>query len=215
MNIVQSYLEPSQHGRTRPVAMLAAALACSTMMLGASVTVSAQQSPPTFSKAFSPDIIGPGSVSTLTFTIFNGGASPVTALAFTDTLPTGVTIANPAVASTTCLDGQVGAPAGGGTISFSDGRLGVGLTCTATVDVTSSSVGTHTNISGDLTSSAGTTDPASDTLTVDTTLPGFSKSFAPSSIALGGRSTLTFTIDNSANTSLRFYRQFSDRASDC
>ena len=153
---------------------------------------------PTFTKVFSPDIIGPGSVSTLTFTISNGGASTVTGLTFTDTLPAGVIIANPAVASTTCLDGQVSAPDGGGTITF-DGRLGVGASCTATVDVTSSTVGTHANTSGDLTSSIGNSGSATDNLTVDATRPGFSKLFAPSGVPLGGTSTLTFTIDNTAS----------------
>ena len=149
------------------------------MMLGVSATGAAQAAPPTFSKVFSPDSIGLGSVSTLTFTITNGGSSPATALAFTDTLPAGVTLATPASASTDCLDGQLIAPDGGGTITFSDGRLGVGLTCTVTVDVTSSSTGAHLNVSGDLTSSTGNSGTASATLTVAATLPGFSKSFAP------------------------------------
>jgi len=34
------------------------------------------QSPPTFSKSFSPDTIGPGSVSTLRFDISNPSGSP-------------------------------------------------------------------------------------------------------------------------------------------
>ena len=49
------------------------------------------------------DTIGPGSTSTLTFTITNDDPdNPVSELAFTDNLPTGVTIADPANASTDC-----------------------------------------------------------------------------------------------------------------
>ena len=56
-----------------------------------------------FSKTFAPDIIGPGSTTTLTFTIDNSlQGLPAEDLAFTDTLPAGVTIATPASASTTC-----------------------------------------------------------------------------------------------------------------
>jgi len=160
---------------------------------------------PTFTKVFAPSTIGPGSVSMLTFTIDNtASGSPVTDLAFTDVLPTvpgDVDISDPAIASTDCPGGAVTAPAGGGTISFTDGKLGAGESCTVMVQVTASTPGLHPNTSGDLTSSAGNSGTATDDLTVATTLPGFSKSFAPSSVSLGGRSTLTFTIDNTLNAS--------------
>ena len=165
---------------------------------------------PDFSKVFTPDEIGPGSVSSLTFTIVNNTGFAVTDLAFTDALPLAMTIADPAVASTTCLDGMVSAPDGGGTISLSGGKVGIGETCTVTVDVTSSTLGVHTNTSGSLTSSAGTGDTASDDLTVSTSLPGFSKSFAPASVPLGGRSGLTFTVNNSANPSGILNLDFTD-----
>ncbi|MCP4041079.1 MAG: hypothetical protein GY731_03855, partial [Gammaproteobacteria bacterium] len=157
---------------------------------------------PSFSKVFTPDTIGPGSVSTLTFTIVNTEPFLVKELAFTDVLPAGVTIADPANSFTDCGgSATLSAPDGGGTITFSDSQLGVGESCTVVVDVTSSTPGMHSNVSGDLTSDMGNSGSAADDLTVVTTLPGLSKSFAPSSIPLGGRSTLTFTIDNSANES--------------
>ncbi|MCB0192556.1 MAG: hypothetical protein KDJ65_11485 [Anaerolineae bacterium] len=170
-------------------------------LLSAPVIAAPLATPPSFSKVFTPSTIGPGSVSTLIFTITNGDATPITDLAFTDNLPAGVTIADPANASTTCTDGIVTAPDGGGTITFSDASLGAFSGCTVSVDVTSSTTGTHSNISGDLTSSAGNSGTATDDLTVANDRPGFSKNFAPSSIPLGGRSTLTFLVDNSANGS--------------
>ena len=180
-------------------------------------TPAVQKGPPPlagFTKAFSPSTIGPGSVSTLTFTITNGTGAPITELAFTDTLPGAVVIATPANASTTCDDGVVTAPAGAGTISLSDGRLGDGEACTVTVDVTADAAATvtHMNVSGALTYAelAGAPPTASADLTVDITRPGFSKSFAPSSVPLGGRSTLTFTIDNSANASFVILVGFTD-----
>ncbi|KAA6185351.1 hypothetical protein F2Q65_08705 [Thiohalocapsa marina] len=152
---------------------------------------------PTFDKAFLPSSIGPGSTSTLTFTIDNSAsASPATDLAFVDTLPAGITLATPASASTDCLNASINAPDGGNTLSISGGRLGGGQECRVTVNVTSSTPGVHTNISGDLTSSAGNSGLASADLTVDSARPGFTKMFFPSSVNWGGRSTLSFTIDN-------------------
>lgn len=168
---------------------------------------------PTFSKVFTPDTIGPGSVSTLTFTIDNTGGGPLTDLAFTDVLPTvpgDVDIATPANASTDCTDALLTTPDGGGTITLSDGKLGTGEICTISVDVTASTPGVHTNTTGDLTSSAGNSGTATDNLTVVTTRPGFSKSFAPSTVSLGGRSTLTFTIDNTLNALLVGNLDFTD-----
>ncbi len=179
------------------------------LFIGASSAVA--QSAPTFIKAFSPDIIGPGSVSTLTFTIDNGGSAiPATDLAFTDVLPVGVVLSDPVIASTTCTDGLVTAPAGGTSVTFTDGRLAPASSCTVTVNVTSSTQGTHTNTSGDLTSSAGNSGPATDDLTVDTGRPGFSKAFSPATIQVGQTSTLTFTVDNSANASNLLNLSFTD-----
>ncbi len=177
-------------------------LAASALLVATTSAASALEAAPTFTKAFSPDIIGPGSVSTLTFTITNNDPVGITDMAFADTLPSvpgPVVIADPANASTDCDDGVVTAPAGGGTITFSDGKLGVGESCTVSVDVIASTAGAHTNVSSVLTSTAPSSGTTTDDLTVDTSLPGFSKSFAPGSIPLGDRSTLTFTIDNSAN----------------
>ena len=170
----------------------------------------------TLSKVFIPSTIGPGSVSTAIFTITNTGGTPVSGLGFTDVLPTvpgDVDIATPANAFTSCLDGVVTAPDGGGTISFSNGKIGVGETCVVSVDVTASTAGAHTNPATSLFYDELDGDPPASLpvdLTVDTTLPGFSKSFAPGSVPLGDRSTLTFTIDNSANPSALSSLVFTD-----
>jgi hypothetical protein len=67
------------------------------------------------------------------------------------------------------------------------------------VTATSAMDATFMNTSGDLTSSAGNSGTASDNLMVDIDRPGFSKSFSASTIEIGQRSTLTFTINNMAN----------------
>jgi len=157
--------------------------------------------PPTgvsFSKSFNPGTIGPGSVSTLTFEISSENPQPETDLAFSDTLPAALTIASPAFVSNTC-GGTLTAPEGGSTITLTGGAVGASTSCQITVDVTGSTLGAHQNVSGDLTSSAGNSGPAVDTLTIAADRPGFSKSFSPDMVQLGGTGTLTFTVDNTAN----------------
>lgn len=157
----------------------------------------------TLSKVFTPNSIGPGSVSTATFTINNNTGSPVTSVAFTDNLPAAITVADPANASLAgCPSGgtpTLTATAGGGTISFSGGEIGAGVICTITVDVTASTPGSHTNPAVALNWSGGSANSVPTDLTVVTNRPGFAKSFAPNSVFVGGRSTLTFTIDNALN----------------
>jgi len=197
-----------KHPHDHPLSHLSRTTLLLLLML-AFVAGSAAAQVPSFSKTFVPSTIGPGSVSTLRFDITNGSSSPVRNLAFTDTLPAGMTIASPAQATATCV-ATVSAPDGGNTISFSSDGLGGSSGCTITVDVTGSTAGTYTNVSGDLTSDAGNSGSATATLTVADDRPGFTKAFSPSSVSFGGRSTLTFTIDNTANANAAYNMSFSD-----
>lgn len=188
------------------------ALRCLTtaFFLALLVTGQAQTQPPvSFSKAFSPSTIGPGSTSTLTFTITNPLSVSVDDVSFADVLPSGLTIASPAGVISDCR-GVVSAPDGGSTISLVEGSLGANSSCTIRVNVTAAAPGTYTNLSGDLTSNVGNSGPAEADLTVDAGRPGFSKGFSPSVVPFGGRSTLTFTIDNSLNASGAFNPAFTD-----
>lgn len=166
---------------------------------------------PGFFKSFSPGTIGPGSVSTLRFDIDNSkSGSPVDNLAFSDTLPAGMTLATPAGAFTNCGDAVLSAPDGGTTVTFANARLGANSSCRVTVNVVGGAAGTLTNVSGDLTSSAGNSGSASADLVVSAGRPGFTKSFAPATVALGTVSTLTLTIDNTANQSAADFLAFTD-----
>lgn len=114
--IITSYL-------SRMLGLLLAILLLSTAGGGLKATPLFAADPPTFTLTFSPSTIGPGSVSTLTHTIISDASDGVRDLAFTNTLPVGVTIATPAAASTTCTGATLTAPDGGSTITFSDGSL--------------------------------------------------------------------------------------------
>ena len=196
---------PTKHGSLRVFLAVLWGLA-----LLAATGASAGVLGPDFSKTFSPATIGPGSVSTLTFTIDNSANStPLTELAFTDVLPAGVTLAAPASPVSLC-GGTLTAPDGGSTITLTDGTVGGFAICTIRVDATSSTPGTHMNVSGALTSTLGDAGVATADLTVATDRPGFSKSFSPGTVFLGGRSTLTFLIDNTLNPAQAVNMTFTD-----
>jgi len=124
------------------------------LLLGLCLTLfsAASWAQPTFSQVFTPNSIGPGSASRLTYTITNGAATPALDLAFTNVLPAGMTIASAPDVLTDCINAVVTAPAGGSTVTFSNGRLGGnGTSCFLALNVTSSTFGTAMNITGDLT----------------------------------------------------------------
>ncbi|MBR0347716.1 MAG: hypothetical protein IJI03_20895 [Rudaea sp.] len=105
----------------------------------ASTTTTAVSTPPnvTMSKAFNPNPIASGGTSTLTITIANtqAGAIALTGIAFTDTFPTGMTVAS-TPASAQC-SGSVAATNGNpGSVSLSGGSLAAGATCQIQVAVT-------------------------------------------------------------------------------
>ena len=162
----------------------------------------------TFQKVLSPTTIGPGSLSSMTYTITNTNLAPVTGMSFTESLPTGVVLADPAQVTTDCTEAEVSGTAGDSTLTFSGGSVGIG-SCTITANVTSSDAGTYTLTAGDLSSSAGTVAGASASLTVDGARPGFTKSFSPSTVEFGGRTTMTYTIDNSGGGNI-FNMNFTD-----
>ena len=165
----------------------------------AAATLAVASPPPAFAKAFSPEEILAGGVSTLTLSIDNAVATEAASdLDVTDNLPAGMTVATPSNATTTCTGGTLTAADGASTLTYTGGTVAAGASCTVAVDVTSATPGDLVNTTGELTSSLGTSGTASATLTVSAAPPTFTKAFAPETVALGGRSTLTLVIDNAA-----------------
>jgi hypothetical protein len=121
--------------------------------------------PPSFTKAFAPDVVPVGATSTLVFTIDNS-ANPIAAssLGFTDSLPANVVVAAPPNATTTCAGGILTATAGSSVITYGGGMVSAGSLCSVRVDVTTTASELHVNTSGDLTSSLGNSGTATDTL---------------------------------------------------
>ena len=159
--------------------------------------------PPVVSKTFSPAAVKAGEVSTLTVTIVNANAQTLSGAALTDNLPSGLTVANPPNASTTCSGGSVAAAVAGTTVALTNATLAANGTCTFRADVVSNVAGSYPNSIpvGALTTGAGVTNtaPAGATLTV-LQPPTVTKDFSPATIAVGQTSVLTIALGN-ANAS--------------
>ena len=162
-----------------------------TVIAGASVT-----------KAFSPTSVAQGQTSQLTVTLTNATATPITNAGLTDNLPTSpgnVVVAAVPGTSTTCVGGTVTASAGSQSVSIAGATIPASGNCNFKVNVTGSTVATHTNTIpiGALTSTEGVSNPAVATanLGITTGLTG-TKSFSPTSVAVNGVSRVTVTVTN-------------------
>jgi uncharacterized repeat protein (TIGR01451 family) len=165
---------------------------------------------PSVEKAF-------GSIATPTASIALGGSTPVairfnnpngSALAitsFTDTFPSGLTLANTTTTSsctgagafTNLVGGAIAIGATG--IKFSGASIPANSNCTITFNVTSNTVGVYVNTipaDGLVTPSGNNAFPSSATLSV-LARPVIVKAFTPANISPGGTSTLTITLSNS------------------
>ncbi len=151
---------------------------------------------PTLSKIFLTSPIAKGASSTLRFTLGNTNPSPLTGVAFTDTLPSGLTVAS---GTTSACSGTLTTTAPG-SIAFSGGTISASGSCQIGVSLTGSSAGSFTNTSGYVSSTeSGTNNTASGFGTSSLAViapPVMAKAFSPSPIYSGDASTLTFTIIN-------------------
>ena len=158
----------------------------------ASTTVVA---PPSLAKTFGASAIPLNGSTTLQFTITNPAANTVwlTGVAFTDTLPAGLTV----VSGTSSQCGGTLTTTAPGTIALSGGTVATGSNCTFSVTVTGASAGLKNNTTGAVTSTDGGTGNTASASTTVLAPPTISKAFGPPSILVGATSTITFTLTNS------------------
>ncbi len=106
---------------------------------------------PEISKEFVPGQVFEHGYTTVVFTITNDDTLTSWNWSFTDNLPSGVTVADPAAATIDCTNGDITAAPGSGTIQVS-GDMEVGQAdCTASVRVTSASAGAYENCEANFT----------------------------------------------------------------
>ncbi|HEX3425536.1 MAG TPA: Ig-like domain repeat protein, partial [Acidimicrobiales bacterium] len=153
--------------------------------------------PPSLSKAFGASSIVVGNTTSLTFTVTNPNtAGTLSGIGFNDTLPTGLIVATPNGETFTC-NGTITATAGSGSVSLSGETLEAGGSCTFSVMVTGTAVGSQVNTTSVVTSNeGGTGSAATATLMVTAAPPTINKSFGAASIPLNGSTSLSFTITN-------------------
>ncbi|QJR14862.1 DUF11 domain-containing protein [Usitatibacter palustris] len=162
----------------------------------ASLTVTA--APPTIAKAFNLASIVVNTTSTITFTIANGNAIPLTGASFTDTLVNMQINATGAAGGTCAGAASNNFTAGQTALTFSGLTIPLNGSCTVTVVVLGNVIGVQPNQSSGVASNEAPTGAASNVanLTVQPLPPTIAKAFGPTSILSGGTSTLTVTIGN-------------------
>ena len=152
-------------------------------------------------KSFSPTTIaGPGSVSRLTVSIDNTTSMALTDLAVADNMPSGMVVGVVPNASTTCPGGLVEAVTGTRLVRLSGGSLAGNASCTVSVDITSSVVGTLNNTlpAGAITNTQGVTNASPFTANLGALAGmGVQKHFEPSAVAAGQPARLVIQVRNS------------------
>jgi hypothetical protein len=155
---------------------LATGAAALAFLLSALAATASAATPPALTSAFSQSTIGVGATTTLAFTIADANASGTeTGIGFTDTLPSGLTVAQPNGESGSCGSSAttpVVANPGSNAISLTGGTLtggapgASGTTCVVSVNVTSNTPGNYSNTAGAVSSSDGVGTSDTQALTV-------------------------------------------------
>jgi uncharacterized repeat protein (TIGR01451 family) len=152
--------------------------------------------PPSISKAFGAGSVPLNGSTGLTFTLTNPNAgTALSGVGFSDPLPAGLLVATPNGLSSSC-GGTATAVAGSGTISLSGASLSAGGSCTLAVDVTGTTAGGKTNTSEAVTSANGGNGNTATANLMVVAPPSIAKAFGTSPIAVGGSTSLSFTITN-------------------
>jgi uncharacterized repeat protein (TIGR01451 family) len=161
-------------------------------------------------KGFSPASMGMGGTSILTFNLTNGVGTPAqTGLAFTDTLPSGVTLA--AVPVTPQCGGAVGGTVGGGVVTFSGGSmLAATNSCSVAVSVTSAASNTYTNATANITGASAGMDTSGVSAVLDVGSATLTKVFSNSPVGANTVIALRFTLTNRSGNPAQSAIAFTD-----
>jgi uncharacterized repeat protein (TIGR01451 family) len=147
----------------------------------------------------------PGASATMTIRLNNPNASTLTAIAFTDLLPSGLVLSASPNAISTCPGATLQAAPSGTTVSLTGATLAPAAFCTVTASVLSNISGVYTNVipTGSVTSFEGVRneEPSSARIVISTP-PTVSKQFSPAVIPPGGISRLSIVLGNSNSVAM-------------
>lgn len=154
-----------------------------------------------------------GVSTVLTIKLDNPNSQNLTQASFTDSLPSGLVVAQTPNASTTCASGSVTAPASATSISLANATIPASGSCTVTVNVLSNISGSYTNTiaAGAITTLEGVTneEPTSAKIIISTP-PTVSKQFSPAVVGSGGKSTMTIFFGNDNSSAITLTSLFTD-----
>lgn len=156
---------------------------------------------------------GIGAATTLTIVFTNNNASPLTEVSLTDTLPTGLVVAQNPATSTTCTGGTIDAFASSNIITMTGATVPASGSCSLTVQVLSNIAGTYVNTipAGAISSFEGiTNDEVTSAKLIVSSPPTISKDLTPASIPSGGTSRLNIYIENKNATAMTLTSAFVD-----
>ncbi len=149
-------------------------------------------------KKFDPILVTGDTASTMTITLVNTESSPVSEIAFTDTLPTHMLLAVPPNPTTGTCGGTITPAADRMSFTFSGGSLAGNSQCQLTIRAMMEVTGNLINTipAGSVTTREGMTnlDPTSATLT-NLSSVGVKKHFSPNPVSPGGVSTLYLDVE--------------------
>ncbi len=155
----------------------------------------------------------PGTAKTLTIRFDNANALALTGAALTDTLPSGLVVAQTPNAATTCAGGFISALASATSIRLSGATIPATGSCTLSVDVMSNISDSYTNTiaaSAITTNEGVTNDESSSAELVVSTPPSVDKQFSPAVIPVSGTSTLTIVFGNDNASAITLSSIFTD-----
>jgi serine protease len=101
--------------------------------------------PPSISQAFSPATVAPSASSMLTLTLTNANAYALTESQLTDTLPAGLAPASTSAPVTSCGGAALSVKIAGSTLTLSNAVIPPSGSCTVSLAVSASSVGSYSN----------------------------------------------------------------------
>lgn len=157
--------------------------------------------PPIITKTFGAASVGLGGSTTLTFKIENTAvnAIPLNGIGFTDTLPSGLSVATPNGIVGSCGGGTISAVAASNVVSLSGASLGANATCSFSVNVIGNSPGVKNNSVTVSSANGGQGNTSNASLTVTNVCADITRPVVSTSMMAGPPAQVVFTVQDTGS----------------